>query len=365
MDKIIISCISGLPWFDSRRSSRSSSSTSLNNSFDDRLSLRPELDRCPSPLAFASGGSPRGSILRLAPRHEYERSSIPGRLKYLNSKQDSVSSSPSDVSEIKTKKRPFSLGVGELLPKPSFQLSPLGGAKSKVPIKKMPSAPSVVSKKSKSGKTRIDSLEMNTFKLRLGDGSEIGSSSTDDLDTSPLWEPKPSSMLPEKLRLYHGGYNRMEEEEVVSGSIHSLNSSGSSSAVFSLGSPDPGSIYDQESGHFIHSTPKEITSNEVLQRETKKGSDAFYQTFIEGDLDSSNKSSPTSIPSPVLNTIFKTSISRHTPNGVPQSLLNRDSGLSEISSPVSIDSEASHFSYSDLPAITISFVNETDEITQL
>ena len=287
---------------------------------------------------------------------------MPGGLKYL--KQDSVSSSLSDVSEIKKKKRPFSLNVGELLPRPNFHLSPQGGAKSKVPVRKLPSAPSSVSKKQKSAKARIDAFEMSTIKFKLGDGSEIGSSNTDDLDTNLLWEPEASPELPVKSKLQSRGYTRVEDDEVT-GSLQSLNSSGSSSAVFSLGSPEPGNISDQGNGPFAHSTPKETTTDEVHISETKQGSEEFYQTFIEGDLDSPLKSSATSIPSPVLNTSLKMRISSPTPNGGPKALVNRDSGLGEISSPLSVDSEVSVFSYNDIPAITISFVNDTDEVTQL
>ena len=299
--------------------------------------------------------------MRLAPRNEYERSSMPGGLRSLK-KQENTSSSPSltDMADVKSKKRPFSLGVEQYLPMPRLQLSPLGGAKNKVPLKKMSSAPGSISRKPKSTKGRLNTLEMNTFKLTLGDGSEIGSSSTDDL--SPLWQPEASPGLPRKL--HSRGYNRMDEHEEETGSVQSLNSSGSS-AVFSLGSPDPSSVTDHEISPLSHSTPKVMPTGNEAEQESKNGSETFYQTFIEGDFDSNPLKS--SILRPKVNANFNKSVflEEGIIKGHNKKLTNRDSGLSETSTTISIDSSASRFSYSDLPAITINLVNEADEVTEL
>ena len=304
--------------------------------------------------------------MRLAPRNEHERSSMPGGLRSLK-KQENTSSSSSfpsftDMADVKRKKRPFSLGVEQYLPMPRLQLSPLGGAKNKVPLKKMSSAPGSISRKPKSTKGRLNTLETNTFKLILGDGSEIGTSSTDDL--SLLWQPEASPGLPRKL--HSRGYNRMDEHEEETGSVQSLNSSGSS-AVFSLGSPDPGSATDHEISPLSHSTPKVMPTGNEAERESKNGSETFYQTFI-GDFDSNPlRSNTSSILRPKLNANFNKSVflEEGIIKGHNKKLTNRDSGLSETSTTISIDSSASRFSYSDLPAITINLVNEADEVTDL
>ena len=303
--------------------------------------------------------------MRLAPRTEYERSSMPGGLRSLKKQENTSfsSSSLTDMTDVKKKKRPFSLSVEQYLPIPRIQLSPLGGAKNKVPLKKVSSAPGSASRNAKSTKTRLNTVEMDTFTLTLGDGSEIGSSSTDDL--SPLWQPEASPRLPSKLQ--SRGYNRMEEHEEEGGSMPSLNSSGSS-AVFSLGSPGPGSATDPEISPISHSTPKVMPTGNETQRESKNGSETFYQTFLEGDFDSNPlRSSASGILRPKLNAHFNTSVLSQagSSKGHNKNQTNRDSGLSEVSSTISVDSGASRFSYSDLPAITVNLVNEADEITEL
>ena len=302
--------------------------------------------------------------MRLAPRNEYERSSMPSGLRSLKMQENtSLSSSLTDMTDVKKKKRPFSLSVEQHLPIPRIQLSPLGGAKNKVPLKKVSSAPGSASRNRKSTKARLNTVEMDTFKLTLGDG-DIGSSTTDDL--SPLWQPDASPRLPSKLQ--SRGYNRMEEHEEECGSMQSLNSSGSS-AVFSLGSPDPGGATDHEISPLSHSTPKVMPTGTEAQRESKNGSETFYETFVEADFDSNPplRSSASSILRPKLNGPFSRSVFSQAggSKGHNKNLTNRDSGLSEVSSTVSVDSGASRFSYSDLPAITTNLVNEADEITEL
>ncbi len=287
--------------------------------------------------------------MRLTPRHEYERASMPAGLKSLATEDTGSSASLTDASgkgkrKHKKAKRLFSLGLENYLPVPRFPLSPHGGAKSKVLMQKLSSAPASVygSTRATSAKKGLD-VEMNTFKVKLGDGNDIGSSSTDDfLDTTALWQPEASPGPPRSSTKSpsdpSGNYQRMENEDDswVGGSLQSLDSA-QSSIDFSLGSPD--STLDDES----------IGDASLKPNVGRGDSHDFYQTFIEDQ--GIPSLSPTILPSS-----SQSGVRNPNPGKRP------NSGQEILSSP---ESSASLFSYSDVPAITVSFVNDTDEITYL
>ena len=323
---------------------------------------------------------------RLASRQEYERSSVPAGLK-LHPALKQQNASFSDISDLRNRKRPVSLGM-ERSSKSQYYLSPHGGARSKVPISRLPSAPDSVSAlrsdSTTRSKSRIESLEMDMFKLKLGNGSAIGSSSTDDvtmegavaIDNSVWKGYPPSPRLPNKKPISEEDqeFQGSSLRNKLGGSMQSLNSSGSS-AVFSIESPPETSITGSIPN--LHSTPIKNSHNNINGsfRETlPEGSESFYQTFIERDISfSPNKSippltigSPTSdlaSPSHRHSALSDLGSSRHSALSDPGS--SRNSAISDLSSPLSGESERSKFSYSDLPGMNMTFINDRDEVTEL
>ncbi len=282
---------------------------------------------------------------------------MPAGLKSLV-KKDSTSTSLTDISEAKKKnqkkKRPFSLGIENYLPMPQIHLSPLGGAISKLPAHSRQRLSSPADSETLGdSKGKLDSLEMDTFKVILGDGTEIGSSSTDDVHDAIVRQCAGR----EYLKPYDSPLSRSRSHQRIQELLGSVAQSGSSEneGVLSL-SPTGTDSTEDGCDPILHSTPK-LSKTEKFWDPLQTGSEKFHQTFIVDQPRSPGHSQASSatIPSPSLNASFRSDTLSPTASFTTKSW----------SSFSSLESSASHFSYSDIPAITVTVVNETDEVTQL
>ena len=480
---LFLKSFSGLPQFDCSKSSRSNSTCSLSSFFTETLSLVPELDRCPSPL-LSPCSSPKDS--QVDGGTALETTSKSNRLLVGSgiSRYQSRPGSMIDLSELKRRKKKRRIIVQS--DKRHFQLSPQGGAKSKGLVEKLP--PDVEGAAAAVEHLRtikdLDSLQSDLTNLAISDqetdGSRISRSSENGeqpeiyentLKTNVEPSRKENKMPgPQSLsELEFSSDSQGHQDRTLTRSIPSLLNKRQDSNGLQIKCLDlllkQETEREHDNSNCINSkgnakfclrllpgnNSTESSPDEAILTESSMSSDEFYQTFIEGDLDSpvapklnlsthpilmKSDSEPINIrysfigkevsdsddiilPSPMYkkedtsgcfdfesvtkpkcltlkdnlsnesdepnctdteqdpiesndssilfdksqnleNELNNTSGLSDRDSGVVTELANRDSDVSLMS----MDSEASRFSYSELPGINLSFVNGNNEVTE-
>ena len=482
------SSFTGLPQFDCSKSSRSNSTCSLSSSFTETLSLVPELDRCPSPL-LSPCSTPKDS--QVDGDTPLEATSKSNRLLVGSgiSRYQSRPGSMIDLSELKRRRRKKRRIIVQS-DKRHFQLSPQGGAKSKGLVEKLP--PDVEGAATAVESLHIikdlDSLQSGVTHLTISDqerdhpsiSRSSANSEQSKIGENPLKtnvepnikenkRPRPQSLTELEFTSVSHGYQDRALTRSIPSLLNKRQEDSNGLQIKPIKCLDLLLRQETEREHDNSScansndntkfclrllpgnTSTESSPDEAVLTESSTSSDEFYQTFIEGDLDShvapklnlsthpilmKSDSEPINIrysfigeemsdsddiilPSPMrkkedMSDCFdfesvtkskcltlKESLSNQSdkPNcpdieqdpidskdksilfdktqnlenglndtgglsdrdsGVVTELVNRDSDVSLMS----MDSEASRFSYSDLPGIDLSFVNGNNEFTE-
>ncbi len=477
----------GLPQFDRSRSDRSTSTCSLSSSsFTERLSLVPELDRCPSPVLCSRSRKDRAETEDASEALDRMTQSVTvlsdGETnRKIRSSNHLKTGSMVDLTELGRVRKKKRKKIAKIeLDSRHFQLSPHGGAKSKGPVERLPNGLDGVAVSCGNGEVQVfpgrgsyTLLESEINKLKLVNKTSDLSKSLSNLEaTQTKREMDPSGAR--NLSSKHGIDRNKSSQSLSESNSHGAvsHAARSSHKVLNKSSPclwstpknsarannhrSRGILLDTDGAELSPIHKKSGTQDQLngtgdsgiksgmddspnstqleLQKELSfsvesRSSDEFYQTFIEGDMDSpvspklnwsthpillKSESEPVTLriskdslfdslddvilPSPMKNEgdfTFNDVCSKPkrvpflnqslSTSGLSKSLIaNRGNELHSTGSDNyrsrsmsesknrdsevslrSMSSTASRFSYDNLPGMNISFTSEDYEITEL
>ncbi len=366
--------------FDSCRSSVASSSSSLNSAWDERLSLRPEMeytglgrplsDDSVSQLTETSSLQSLSSPF-LGPRFDFDRASLPVNSRLKPQLRQNVSFG----YEFNRKMRPVSTRSDRscksmFVKSPSWAdfASPIPEDSTSSPIKVHTSPSSLAS----------DTMEMDLYRMSLGNNMRKRHRSTN------MERPKSPSV----------SLSLSDSAVQVSADIHHSSDIFDShllSEAAALPSHNSGNFFDNQSAvHIANQNSPNSSANDSLALSANH-SPVLSANHSPVHSTSSHSSSQSANHSPThsstnhssgysadesstnLDLDFTLDGAFWSPRSVGGSIFYIDepgfrpiSPRNDIASPSSIaDSTASRFSYSDLPQIELQFVNEDDEVTHL